>query len=361
MPDATNIFVLEHEANAVRIGVMNSVGGYNFSAERLFDYFRMYQGQEIHLELYSYGGRLVEAFAIADYIEGNNLNIQAFIFGFCGSAATVVSSVCRSAYMGRNSFFFIHNSSNPNGPEDEINTKLDARMVALYQEKTGQDEATIREWMEADDGQGTMFSAQQAIDAGFADGFTSDSNYLERAASFIQNTTQKSKPMDFEAIKAMIGKLIPGKKVEKPEDVEATLRELVDNQGAGADQSEQVQALEAKIDALEAERKRSNENMQGLTDAIANLTAQVAELKAGETKPQQEQTEQVDQISANVKALAESINALKSVPQTRTASAGNAGQPPKPKDDEDDTAAKGELNVAEMDVFGSAGKRGRYN
>lgn len=309
--ESDNIFVQRDEA-AVRIGVMGYVGDWSFSAERLMAYLDAYRDEKIKLEMYSYGGRLVEALAVTDYIQANALDVSVYIFGFCGSAATVVACGASASYMGENSFFFIHNSSNPNGEENEVNETLDATMRRIYAEKSGQSEDQLREWMEAE----TMFPANQAIELGFVDGLISDSDYLEQAAEFLQNpganagqsTNTNIREMDIKAFKAVWEKLFPGKKLESAEDVEATIKALQEQKENG----QAIESVQAKVTALESDNAQQSQTLQELATAVAELTQQLANLKESASQATEGVESVESKMDETMTALKQAINDLKS-------------------------------------------------
>lgn len=293
-------------AVAQRIGLMGYVGDYSFSAEYLFPYLKAYKDEPIQLELYSFGGRLVEAFAILDYIQANDLDCTAYVFGFCGSAATVLASGCKATYMGENSFFFIHNSFNPFGEENEVNAMMDERMVEIYHVKTGQDKDQIREWMNLE----TTWSAQQAIEQGFADGLISDSDYMEQAAQFslnlLHNNTTNTE-MKFETFKAAWNKMFPGNSIEKPEEVEAKMQEVAE--AKKAEPSAELTALQEKVDELTA-------NLETLSSTMADAASVIAELKAGKQEAEQQTQEaeqQTSELAQSLQELRSQMNAIKAM------------------------------------------------
>lgn len=300
----------------VKIQVLGFLGDWQFSAENLIPFLSAYRDEKIKLELYSLGGILIEAFAIIDYIQANNLNVSCYIFGFCGSAATVLASGCTATYMGENSFFFIHNSSNRYGESDEMNEALDRRMRILYTAKTGLDDSQLSEWMEAE----TMFDAEQAIELGFADGKIDDSDYLQNAANALSKliSTTKSDTMD---ILSWFNKKFPQQEAKDLSEVEAFLGEILEKQSSGA-----AEAVDAKIKGIEAKLEAVNgtkEAIEKLAGVVADIGQSVAELKAESGATEQKVEEKTDDLQTKLNSLAEFVNGIKAMKREQSPSAGN--------------------------------------
>lgn len=92
--------------------------------------------------------------------------------GVAASAATGILAICDEVVMGAGTQYMIHNSQGmAMGDRNELRSladlmeKVDDGMLAAYTNKTGKPEATIRGWMDAE----TWFTAEQAVDNGFAD------------------------------------------------------------------------------------------------------------------------------------------------------------------------------------------------
>ena len=92
--------------------------------------------------------------------------------GVAASAATGILAVCDEVVMGAGTQYMIHNSQGmAMGDRNELRAladlmeKVDDGMLAAYTAKASKPAATIRGWMDAE----TWFTAEQAVDNGFAD------------------------------------------------------------------------------------------------------------------------------------------------------------------------------------------------
>lgn len=310
--------------NAVTMRLVGFVGNdfSPFNFEYLSSLFREYAGERINLELFSAGGKLVEAFAIADYIRAHNLDVYTYIYGICGSAATVVSLASRETYIGRNSLFFIHKSSNPLGEEDEFNEMLDAMMLAVYREKTNQDESTIREWMN----QETFFRSEEAVALGFVDDVINDENIMAMAASAFaldsQISTSKRPSMD---LLAEIKRKFPEFQGDTASEALAFMDTLKGDSGSGTQPPAQQQqgnqnAHERPTDTnseLAEEIKGLKSNLVTLAQGLTTLTGVVKNIKSGNQQaPAPNPEPEPDPYAEQLALLKNEINALKGAPQS---------------------------------------------
>lgn len=107
--------------------------------------------------------------------------------GVAASAATGILSVCDEVVMGAGTQYMIHNSQGmAMGDRNELRAladlmeKVDGGMLEAYMAKTSKPEATIRGWMDAE----TWFTAEQAVDNGFADRVSTSGKKAQASAEW---------------------------------------------------------------------------------------------------------------------------------------------------------------------------------
>ncbi|WLE60243.1 Clp protease ClpP [Burkholderia plantarii] len=131
----------------------------------------------IHLRINSPGGDVFEALAMAQAIREHSATVIGHVDGYAASAATFLAIACDSAVMADGAMFMIHRGSCLAwGTGDDLRAtadlldKIDQTIVAMYAKKTGQSDDDIMAWMVAE----TWFTAEQAVELGFADGMATD-------------------------------------------------------------------------------------------------------------------------------------------------------------------------------------------
>lgn len=133
---------------------------------------RAIDAKTIHLRINSPGGSVFAARAIEQALRDHPARVVAHIDGLAASAATFIAMAADEIIIGQGSLFMIHKAwSVAFGNADDMMTtaalleKIDGTLAQTYAARTGADVKTISDWMAAE----TWFSAQEAVDAGFAD------------------------------------------------------------------------------------------------------------------------------------------------------------------------------------------------
>lgn len=128
---------------------------------------------QLKLRINSPGGIVNQAIAMRTMLLGAPFDeILIYIDGVCASAATLLACIPNARIlMAEGSEFMIHNPRNgAYGTAEELESRARQLRVTeksvrdIYVNHTGQPEATVKEWLEKE----TSFTAQQAVDAGFA-------------------------------------------------------------------------------------------------------------------------------------------------------------------------------------------------
>lgn len=129
------------------------------------------KGKAVKLRINSPGGDVFEARAMAVAIVQHG-NVSAHIDGLAASAATYIATAAKTNEIADGAFFMIHNAWTfaYGNKADLLATaalldKVDQSIVSDYAKKTGKSADEIAAWMSAE----TWFTAQEAVDNGFAD------------------------------------------------------------------------------------------------------------------------------------------------------------------------------------------------
>lgn len=127
---------------------------------------------KINLRINSPGGSAWEAFAIYNGLIRNKAEINVHVDGLAASAASVVAMAGDTIVMPENAMMMIHDPSGvAMGGADDMRTaadrleKVKKGIISAYRNKSGQTTKAIAAIMSAE----TWFTAQEALDAGFAD------------------------------------------------------------------------------------------------------------------------------------------------------------------------------------------------
>ena len=141
------------------------------SAEELVPQIRAIKGGTLHLRINSPGGDVFAAQAIVAAIRDTGATVVAHIDGFAASAATVIATAADQVEISDGALYMIHcgwtmaiGNANDMRATADLLDKVDATIVSQYAARTGKPADEVKALMEAE----TWMSAQEAVDAGFA-------------------------------------------------------------------------------------------------------------------------------------------------------------------------------------------------
>lgn len=130
----------------------------------------------INLHINSPGGYVNEGLAIYNAIQQHPSEVVAYIEGEAASAASFIAMAADKVVMRKTAKMFIHDAQS-----FAIGNSADMRLLAdildgesdniagIYADKAGGSEASWRDAMKANNGFGTTYRGQEAVDAGLAD------------------------------------------------------------------------------------------------------------------------------------------------------------------------------------------------
>jgi ATP-dependent Clp protease protease subunit len=140
----------------------------------------------IHLRINSPGGSVFGARAMEQAIREHSSKIIAHVDGYAASAASFLMLPADEIEISPGGMVMIHKAwALAYGNADDmidmaaLLEKIDGTLVASYMNRTGQDAAQIAEWMAAE----TWFTAEEAVENGFADRIAGDQTSSSAAAA----------------------------------------------------------------------------------------------------------------------------------------------------------------------------------
>lgn len=165
--------VFDAAKDEVTVYIYDAIGGWwGIDPKTWVPEFNAIKAKNIHLRINSPGGVVFDAEAMRTAIRQHSANVIAHVDGWAASAAAGVAIAANEVEISDGAMFMIHNAWGwPSGNSKELREyadlldKVDSSIVAAYVKKTGQDEATIRDWMDKE----TWFTAAEALTHGFVD------------------------------------------------------------------------------------------------------------------------------------------------------------------------------------------------
>lgn len=160
-------------ADIATVYLYDMVGGWDgVQAGDFVQALNALDAKHINLRINSPGGSVFDGRAMATAIKAHPATVTAYVDGIAASAASWIAIAADSVVMADGAFLMIHNSqAGVLGDRHSmldmagVLEQLDNSFIADYAAKTGKTAAEIGAWMDAE----TWFSAQDAVDLGFAD------------------------------------------------------------------------------------------------------------------------------------------------------------------------------------------------
>jgi len=304
-----------NEENELVINLLGVIG-WDFQTEEMFQVLSRYKEEKVRLNIFSVGGAALDALAIYDFITSNGVQMDAYVYGFCGSAATIFACAGQTVNIGENSFYFIHNATQ-NGQETDEAKMITDRIIRIYKKKTGLSAPEIRELMDNE----TMLNARQAVEYGFCNRVVRP---MAVAALFENrfnhqnfNTMATENNSLLDKIKAVFGW------AEKTDD---QITEILDNGNPFLTKEDVDQIISAKFDALELSQSSeddaevTNELRDKLLSLEDSMTIIAEKIQANAealntisdaaTKQEQEVEAKTQEAEDKIKALNEKLAAI---------------------------------------------------
>lgn len=144
-------------------------------ARSVVGFLRSNRKRDVLVRINSGGGSAFDGIAIYNALRDHEGNTTSVIEGIAGSAASVIAIGAKTVRIHENAVFFIHRTSvgvfgNVDllaEASDWLN-KLDDALVNMYRAKTKRTGDKIKNWLRGR-GDGTMFSAEEALAERFVD------------------------------------------------------------------------------------------------------------------------------------------------------------------------------------------------
>jgi len=163
----------------IELLIMDVIGadfmGEGIGAAQVAEFLGDNKDKPVNVRLNSPGGLAFDGVAIYSALSAHPQQVTATVEGLAFSAASIVAMGADTVRMFEASKFGIHrsmgvavgNAKAARGLAEWLD-QLDDTMVEIYQAKTGATKDQIGEWMDGTV-DGTLFSAAEAVEAGFAD------------------------------------------------------------------------------------------------------------------------------------------------------------------------------------------------
>ena len=160
------------DADTTEVLVYDAIDWLGVNAEDFVAELNAIDTPNINLRINSPGGDVFDGVAIAHALRQHPANVRTQVDGLAASISSIIALAGDEVTMAKGAFFMIHqpwsialgNAADMRQTADLLD-KIGSSLVATYQDATGLEADTLREWMDAE----TWLTDQEAVDNGFAD------------------------------------------------------------------------------------------------------------------------------------------------------------------------------------------------
>lgn len=163
------------EGQSQTVSIHDDIGGWGVSAKMFLDDLRKVATPEVNVEINSPGGDVFAGLAIYNGLRNSGKKVNVKVLGIAASAASLVAMAGDTIEMPENTFMMIHNpwTFAAGDAEDlreqaDLLDKIGDSLASTYARRTGKSAEEIQTLLAAE----TWFTAQEAVDAGFATAVT---------------------------------------------------------------------------------------------------------------------------------------------------------------------------------------------
>lgn len=235
--------------------------------------------KRLDVRINSAGGSVYQAVAMRTMLMQHKAEEKnVYIEGLCASAATLLACLPGAqVHMAQGSMYMIHNPSVcACGDAEELTKaaetlkKLEGSFYDIYTAQTGKDRAQVKNWMDAE----SWFTAEEAVEAGFADEITECAEAAALApgddALALMRQRYAHVPADMQAHHEPIShvpELVAGEGTPEhtPNEGEEKPMDIIQHEKNAPQSAPQLNENEIRAQAVQAERERVAE-IDALTD-----------------------------------------------------------------------------------------------
>lgn len=348
-----NTFGKRAPDGAWEVSILGDIGFFGVDGAELIRELKSVNPSVVRFIIYSPGGAVYDAIAVAGWILDKGIECYAEIYGVCASAATVFAALAgpKNTAIAPGSMFLVHM---PYGGDQKAIDNATDFLVDLYAKSYGWTKAEARKYMEAEEGQGIFWTASEAKKLGILseimEGAKVAAHYqiapveqkektiamsdkkklkvtatvhlttMEAArAAFSDKGTLAEVEIDMEqaTADAMAGK--DTEIAQKDAEIEALKKKVTELEAAKPeDQTPKVEALSKEVEGVKAEVTAKDKEIEELkaqlkapvtTKTVANNTA--AQIAASPNTGKDEKSEFVGQVFAQMTDVQKAQHAAK--------------------------------------------------
>lgn len=268
--EVQRVFSKRAPDGAWEIPILGDIGFFGTNGEELIRELNAVKPEKVKFIIYSPGGAVYDAIAVAGYIRDKGIECFAEIYGVCASAATVFAALAgpKNTAIAPGSTFLVHM---PYGGDQKLIDNATTFLVDLYVNAYGWSKSEASKHMQADEGRGIFWTAKEAKSMGIVSEIMDVAKVAAR---------YELKPETNASTMKVKGKLVSGWDAVKAMVAGEVVEVEVDAAQVQAASAEELKAAQEAADQATKDRQEAEAKAKEATDAEAAAKAQLEELSA---------------------------------------------------------------------------------
>lgn len=283
--DRTRTFGKRAPDGAWEIDILGDIGFFGVDGAELIRELAAVKPATVKFLIHSPGGAVYDAIAVAGYIQDKGITCYAEIYGTCMSAATVFAALAgpKRTAMAAGSMFLVHM---PYGGDSKAIDNAAEYLADLYSKSYGWTKGQARKHMEAENGEGVLWTADEAKEIGVVDEVMKISVAAYHKQKYTAMAETKKLKVQatlhlttMEAVRGAFSS--EGTKVEVEVDIDKATADALDAAEQKVKDAEaERDELKTKVDELEQAAQAGSGNEEAITNAQQEATQAKADLAA---------------------------------------------------------------------------------
>ena len=261
-------FAMSRNPRALSIDLMDEIGAWGISAKDFKEQLEeLDEGGEIQVNINSPGGAVFDGIAIYNLLAQRRERVSVHVYGLAASIASVIALAGRSLTMGKGTMFMIHDpwsmtvgDAESHRKTADILEKIGAQIIDIYRGHTALTDEELGEAMK----QETWYTAEDAVDAGFASSVVGEEAAAAVLRDFAMLEKFKNVPVRDEKEKAH---------APKTEDSMEQNMQKQDVQAAAPETNNDNVVMKADLqEALSKAMEGPQKEIQNMQEKLANIS-----------------------------------------------------------------------------------------
>lgn len=193
---------IQNQGSRAKVYIYDMIGEWGVTAQDFVNELNGVKAPHIDLHMNTQGGQVFDGIAIYTALLNHPAEVTVYVDALAASAGSFIAQAGSKRVMARNARMMIHDAhglciGNADDARDmaKMLDDMSDNIASIYAERAGQD---VRHWRKAMRAE-TWYSAEDAVEAGLADGVAGDEEQqVSNSSNVPQQTQEEALPLSFD-------------------------------------------------------------------------------------------------------------------------------------------------------------------